>query len=583
MTSSELERLEFTARAFDAWAASDPRGANWPVVYVIDGLPTSAPTTSSVYVGETLNVRTRIRQHIDSGSKSGMRNVRVVVDDEFNKSVCLDLESHLIRWFSGDGNFAVLNLNGGITDADYFHRESYRTRFKDIFERLRHEGLFSSTITEIENSDLFKLSPFKALTEDQAVAVDDILEGLFADLEASAPSTMVIQGQPGTGKTIVAIYLMKLLTDIASTAPADVLDRDWMFADYFAEGHRELLAGFRMGLVVPQQSLRTSIQRVFHRTPGLDKSMVLSPSQVGGGDKFDLLIVDETHRLNQRANQPSAAQNKKFGEINERLFGADDNAKTQLDWIRAQSSHQIFLVDAEQRIRPADLPNETLGQLARSARQTDRLYTLRTQMRVKAGADYVEFVRQLLHPAPAQLAPDRRAYEGYDLRVFDDLGDMQSAIVSRDHDIGLARLVAGYAWEWRSKKDSDAFDIELDGCRLRWNSTDKDWINSSGSLNEVGSIHTVQGYDLNYAGVIIGPELAYDMASGRLVVHRHHYRDRKGKENNPRLGRVYSDDDLLEFIVNIYRVLLTRGMQGTYVYACDPALRAYLHRHIGPR
>lgn len=580
MTSSDLERIEFTTHAVETWAAADPRRVNWPVVYVIDGRPTFDRSTSSVYVGETLNVRSRIRQHIDSGAKSGMSNVRVVVDDEFNKSVCLDLESHLIRWFSGDGKFAVLNLNGGITDADYFRRESYRARFKDIFERLRADGLFSSTIGEIENSDLFKLSPFKALTEDQAVAVDDILEGLFADLGANIPSTMVIQGQPGTGKTIVAIYLMKLLTDISKTAPDDVLDRDWMFSDFFTDGYRELLTDFRIGLVVPQQSLRTSIQRVFQRTPGLDRSMVLSPFQVGDGDKFDLLIVDETHRLNQRANQASAVQNKKFAAINEQLFGVDDHARTQLDWIRARSDHQIFLVDAEQRVRPADLPNELLGGLTAEARRTSRLYPLTTQMRVQAGADYVDFVRQLLHPAPGRESLDRLAHAGYDLRVFDDLGEMQRAIVARDREVGLSRLVAGYAWEWKSKNDGAAFDIELDGCRLRWNSTDRDWINSPGSLDEVGSIHTVQGYDLNYAGVIIGPELTYDTTSERLVICRDHYRDRKGKENNPRLGRVYSDDDLLEFIGNIYRVLLTRGMQGTYVYACDPALRAYLHRSI---
>lgn len=577
---SDLERLDFTPHSVETWAAADPRRTNWPVVYVLDGRRTSDRSPSSVYVGETLNVRSRIRQHIDSGTKTGMDSVRVVVDDEFNKSVCLDLESHLIRWFSGDGVFAVLNFNGGITDADYFRREAYRMRFEDIFERLRADGLFSTTIREIENSDLFKLSPFKALTDDQSIAVDDILEGLFTDLEANTPSTMVIQGQPGTGKTIVAIYLMKLLTDISTTTPDDVLDRDWMFSDFFTEGYRELLANFRIGLVVPQQSLRTSIQRVFQRTPGLDKSMVLSPFQVGSGDTFDLLIVDETHRLNQRANQPSASQNKKFAEINEQLFGTDDHVRTQLDWIRARSRHQIFLVDAEQRIRPADLPNETLDELTSAARRASRLYPLTTQMRVRAGADYVDLVRLLLHPAPGREPLDRHAHAGYDLRVFDDLGEMRSAIVARDREIGLSRLVAGYAWEWRSKNDGEAFDIELDGCRLRWNSTDRDWINSPGSLNEVGSIHTVQGYDLNYAGVIIGPELRYDPVRERLEIRRDYYRDRKGKENNPRLGRVYSDDDLLEFIVNIYRVLLTRGMRGTYVYACDPSLRAYLHRSI---
>ncbi len=133
-----------------------------------------------------------------------------MVDDTFNKSACLDLESHLIRWLAGDGQFTVLNGNEGMTDAAYYDRDIYRESFRDIFEQLRSEGVFQRSIPAIENSDLFKLSPFKALTQDQAIAVEDILEGLFADLERGAGSTAVIQGSPGTGKTIIGIFLMKL-------------------------------------------------------------------------------------------------------------------------------------------------------------------------------------------------------------------------------------------------------------------------------------------------------------------------------------------------------------------------------------
>ena len=162
--------------------------------------------------------------------------------------------------------------------------------------------------------------------------------------------------------------------------------------------------------------------------------------------------------------------------------------------------------------------------------------------------------------------------------MFCDLGQMRDEIRRRDAEYGLSRLVAGYAWPWRSKADPTAFDIEVDGCRLRWNSVPIDWINSPGSVDEVGSIHTVQGYDLNYAGVIIGPDLRYDPHSRRLFVDRDSYHDKKGKENNPTLGLVFSDDDLLRFIANIYAVLLTRGVRGTYVYVHDPDLRAYLSR-----
>lgn len=575
MTSFEIERLEFSVPAVATWANGDERRTNWPVVYVLDG--GQSRSMASVYVGETVNAASRMRQHLANPAKDGLRTVRVVFDETYNKSVCLDLESHLIRWLAGDGQFTVMNGNEGIIDARYYEREVYRESFRDIFEQLRDEGIFQRSIPEIENSDLFKLSPFKVLTPEQAIAVEDIVEGLLEDLTTGLPSSTVIEGQPGTGKTIVAIFLMKLLADIRDYGDADEIEPDSMFAEFFVPESRDLLKGLRIGFVVPQQSLRESIKRVFKKTPKLSVEQILSPFDVGVSERrWDILIVDETHRLSQRANQSSGVNNKRFITINEKLFGADDSSKTQLDWIRAQSAHQIYLLDPEQTVRPADLPQATVRALVAGARASHRWYPLATQMRVRAGADYVEFVRAMLRGEVS--AHERPDLGEYDLRFFDDLSDMGEEIFARNAEHGLARLVAGYAWDWKSNRDRDAFDIELDGVSLRWNSQAKDWINSPDSVHEVGSIHTVQGYDLNFAGVIIGNDLRYDAASGRLFVDRDSYRDAKGKENNKQRGIVYSDDDLLGFIRNIYGVLLTRGIRGTYIYVCDPHLRAYVER-----
>lgn len=579
MTPFDIERLDFTSPAVSTWAAGDERRTNWPVVYVLNGEDASVGT-SSVYVGETVGAATRIRQHLANPSKIGFRQVHVVIDETFNKSACLDLESHLIRWFAGDGQFMVMNGNEGITDARYYERDLYREGFREIFEKLRVEGLFQRSIPEIENTDLFKLSPFKVLTPEQAIAVEDIVEGLLEDLGSGARSVSVIDGHPGTGKTILAIFLMKLLADIRDHDDADEVEPDSVFADFFVPDSRTLLEGLRIGFVVPQQSLRESIKRVFKRTPKLAEHQVLTPFDVGASDEpWDLLIVDETHRLNHRANQSSGMNNKKFALINEKLFGADDPDTTQLDWIRVQSTHQLFLLDPEQTVRPADLPQTALRALLEEARAVQRRYPLSTQMRVRAGSDYVEFVRSVLRGRIDRLPhPD---FGEYDLRLFDDLATMRREILERNDEHGLARLVAGYAWEWKSRDDKNAFDIELDGLSLRWNSQTKDWINSPKSVHEVGSIHTVQGYDLNFAGVIIGHDLRYDPNQGRLYVDRESYRDAKGKENNKKRGIEYSDDDLLEFIRNIYGVLLTRGIRGTYIYVCDPDLRAYLSAAIG--
>ena len=577
MTSSEIQRLRFTPRDVETWAKLDPRYVNWPVVYVIDG-------AGLAYVGETRNTLARMRQHLATPEKAALSVLRVVIDETFNKSACLDLESHLIKWLAGDGQQQVLNQNHGMVDSDYYERDRYRAAFAGMFDQLKAQGVFTHTIPQIESSDLFKLSPFKALSSDQEIAVDGIVEGLAEDLRSGESSAITVLGEPGTGKTVVGIFLLKLLVDIGSTVVTDEaeLDSDSLFSEFFVEGTRELFAGLRLGMVIPQQSLRRSVKKVFKRTPGLSAAMVLSPFEVGKAEPFDILIVDETHRLSQRANQPAAALNLEFVAVNKRLFGKDDVTLTQLDWIRAQSRHQIFLVDAAQSVRPADLPGATLRQLVDETRATHRNYSLMNQMRVSAGSDYVGYIRALLDPSRAEASRqlERPDFGEYDLRMFDDFADMRAAIRAKDAEHGLARLVAGFAWKWVSRGDPSATDITLDGVSMPWNRTQVDWIASPGSLDQVGSIHTVQGYDLNYAGVVIGPDLRYDPIAHRLFVDRASYHDAMGKQNNKQLGIVYTDEDLLRYVVNIYSVLLTRGIRGTYVYVCDPALREYLRTSL---
>ena len=579
--SSKIARLEFSKPTVTTWKFHDEKHGNWPVVYILDdgrdAVQSNPNRLRDIYVGESLNAAGRLRQHLETPAKQHLKNIRVIIDERFNKSVCLDLESYLIKMLAGDGANRVLNRNNGITESKYYQREVYRERFRSIVERLKDDGIFTRSIPEIENSDLFKLSPFKALTEDQANSVEEIVKGFLIDVERGAESTIVIQGDPGTGKTVVAIYMMKLLVDIKTLASLEDLDSNSRFSSFFTEGNQSLLHGLRIGLVVPQQSLRDSIKKVFRKTPGLDRSMVMTPFDVGQADEtFDLLLVDETHRLNQRASQPSGVLNAKFAAITRTLFGSDDTSKTQLDWIRAKSRHQIFLLDAAQSVRPADLPSGLLSNLVADTRASRRYFQLQTQMRVQAGSDFVSYIRWILDPRPLSAPRVRQDFGEYDFRAFTSVAEMRDEIFRRDAEVGLSRMVAGYAWEWRTRRDNNAFDIEIGQTRLRWNSTPTDWISSSNALEEVGSIHTVQGYDLNYVGVIIGLDLRFDPQQRRLFIDRDSYFDKKGKENNPGLGKRYSDNDLLRFITQIYAVLMTRGIRGTYVYACDPDLREYL-------
>jgi DUF2075 family protein len=570
MTSFEVQVLPFDRDNLAVWSQQDERRSNWPVVYMLHD-------RTKIYVGETLNADSRLKQHLDAEERRLLDEALVIIDQSYNKSVCLDLESHLIRLFSGDGLFTVLNRNIGITDANYFDRHEYQEKFDEVFEELRSLGLFSRSIHEIENSDLFKYSPFKSLSPDQSSAVEEILESLFDDLESERVSTSVIQGEPGTGKTVIGIFILKLLRDIAVHNPDEPLDDDTIFSGLFAARFSRLASGLRVGLVIPQQSLRESVQQVFKRTPGLsDREVrVMSAFEVGGSsDVFDILVVDEAHRLGQRANQSSAALNRKFSEINQKLFGDDDPSYTQLDWIRASSKHQVLLLDPEQSIRPADVPLESTYQLIQNAKATGHWHPLRSQMRLRASEDYVGYMRQLL----AGTQKNREIFEDYDLRFFDDANEMYQELQKREDEFGLCRMLAGYAWPWSSKRDPRSFDIEIDDLKLRWNSTTKDWVNTPNAFQEVGSIHTIQGYDLNYAGVIIGPDLVFDSEAMEIKIDRLSYFDKKGQENNRVLGIQYSDEDLLRYITNVYGVLLTRGIRGTYVHVRNPELREHLQQ-----
>jgi DUF2075 family protein len=331
-----------------------------------------------------------------------------------------------------------------------------------------------------------------------------------------------------------------------------------------------------IALVVPQQALRDTIAKVFDKTPGLSKDMVMTPREVVKSDKiYDLLIVDEAHRIKQRANQSAASMNTEFEQFNIKLFGADDLNITQVDWLRKMSKHQVFLVDAAQSVMPGDISRATLNSLKDEASAGNGKFRLTSQMRVLGGKDYIEFVDRFVH---GHATPGNHQFGEYDLKFFDSFSDMYSELKKRESEVKLSRLLAGYGWRWvtKGKSDPNLFDIEIEGIKLPWNRKQLDWISSPTSPDEVGSIHTIQGYDLNYAGVIFGPEVKFNPVTNKIYFDRRNYFDTKGKENNKRRGIRYTDEDILDYVLNVYRVLLTRGIKGTYIYVVDPELRAFL-------
>src|SRR6202000_2498457 len=118
----------------------------------------------------------------------------------------------------------------------------------------------------------------------------------------------------------------------------------------------------------------------------------------------------------------------------------------------------------------------------------------------------------------------------YDLMVFDSLKDLYDVLEEKEQKFKLSRLVAGYSWPWASQENKSAIDIEIEGLKFQWNQTDKDWINSPTAFAEIGCIHTTQGYDLNYTGVIFGKEITFNKIKRKIEIDPSLYYDKNGKK-----------------------------------------------------
>lgn len=518
---------------------------DWPMLYVLHN-------AKEAYVGQTTSVKRRIKEHGSNPSRRAFKRVSVIFNEEFNQSVIADYEARIIQLMHADSRFCLTNKNGGLSDSNYFSKQAYTRMFDDLWEELRGINLVGHTIGYLEESEIFKYSPFKALNTDQRVALEKIqanVKAVFRD-HSKEFTPLVVEGVPGTGKTVLAIYLLKALKD----------DPDF----------KDLNVKF----VVAPSALRMSIRKVFKNTMNLSPDDVLGPADlkkpkngfVPGEKGYDILLVDEAHRLRQRKN---VGDHSTFIDTN-RALGLDEHAG-ELDWIVSQAKMPVFFFDEKQVIGPSGTDSKLLNSLLRNLASTP--IKLESQMRVKGGDDYLDYVRAILEGE----SPSRQRFESYEFRLVGDYKHFNQMFESKKHDHELTRLVAGYAWPWVTKGGKPGWDIKIDGVERRWNRTNINWVGKGfydpEVTEEVGCIHSIQGYDLSYAFVVIGNDLRYDVEQGRIVIDRSSYFDKNGKNTT-------TDDELDHYIRNIYYVLLTRGVYGTYVYVCDPALREHLTQFI---
>lgn len=149
----------------------------WPLVYFIQN-----EKSKQAYVGESTNALSRFKNHLGNPERTILNKISIIGSDKFNKSAALDIEANLIQYLTADGTYELQNGNYGLVNHNYYQQDLYKRLFKEIWSKLLEKKIATKSLSEIENSEIFKYSPYKSLNEDQYNSVLQILEGLTSKI-----------------------------------------------------------------------------------------------------------------------------------------------------------------------------------------------------------------------------------------------------------------------------------------------------------------------------------------------------------------------------------------------------------------
>lgn len=592
MSSNSVVIRDYPFPGAEQEVAATTHGTNWPVVYLIYN-------DSEVYVGETTSAYVRYGQHASENGKyfkdrRRLNRISIIFDDLFNKSAILDIEQNLIHLLEADAAIQeengghgrkLQNRNAGQSYAhDYYNRTIYQAKVEEVWNRLLKRRFVSNSFLSIKNSDLFKYSPYTSLTAEQELVCRDIIRDIISRLSIGKKGMAVIKGAAGTGKSLVLINMIMTLLrslyikydyDFETDSEDDLDDRYALHAELerFYTNWKKMTGrnSLKIGFVVPMSSIRSTFQMVFKyagkSTKGMKANMVIGPNAVvtdADEHEYDVVFVDESHRLKRRVAM-SGTEMGAFDKCCNKI-GLNPHDADQLDFLLRKSKYQVLVYDENQSIKPTDIPVITMNN--KISQNVTIRRELRSQMRCQGGGDFMQYIDDIF----SLRNPAKKTFGKYDFKLYDDPNKMIDFIVKKDADESLCRTLAGYSWEWVSSKDKTVPDIELDGRKYFWNKTSSRWILNS-SPDEIGCVHTSQGYDLNRVAVIFGREIDYDPATRAITIDRRLFYDSKVKQQT-------TDAQLKTFILNAYKVMLVRGIKGCYVYACNKNLRNFLHRYI---
>ena len=409
----------------------------------------------------------------------------------------------------------------------------------DLLYEIDHGRLKPTKALQDSLTSMVKGNKEFMLLDEQAVCYDMCLKTMAKCKEDGKKRTIVIQGGPGTGKSVLAVnLLMEFINKSLNTC--------------YATKNSAPREAFLSLLTHSDAKKQVNIKQLFRSPFGLSNVP---------DNTYDCLIVDEAHRLVKK------------------MYG-DWNGENQVKECISASLLSIFLLDEDQAVTVNDIGSiAEISKWCRELNSTLKMPAeakLVSQFRCNGSDAYIQFIDDILQRTEESVTVDLDELN-FDFRIFDSAIELREALREKNAINNKSRMVAGYCYDWNVKHGRGDYDIMLpDGFKAKWNlEKDKIWAINPNSFEEVGCIHTAQGLEFDYVGVLIGKDLKYDSTSGRIIT------DKQAISKDDKSSGIRScknESIVRKLILNTYKTLLTRGQKGCYVYCEDKSLAEYIKK-----
>ena len=405
--------------------------------------------------------------------------------------------------------------------------------------------LLNEVTSMIEQGDTSAFS----LLEDQIVARNMILDKIRPLLNTKGKfqkSVILVKGGPGTGKTVIALHILAELSR-------------YQLSVQYATKSKPLLEGVR-------HQIRPKARLLFHNVT----SYVPATTDENA---LDVILVDEAHRIENFTIDRYRPERSETG-------------MPQVDTIIRAAKVSVFFIDDRQAIRGREIGSaELIREAAKRWNATIEECELTSQFRCNGSDNYMDWLEQVLYNKPITSS---FKLEDFDLEIFSDPQTMYDALVEQNNKPEqTARLMAGFCWPWSKEVvNGDLLrDVQIGNFAMPWETNDGvpyqiltkkyprwyEWAYKPLGIEQVGCIYTAQGFEFDYAGVIIGEDLKYNPVSKQIFTDKSSCKDPVLRQNRQEAIMTFDD-----YVRNIYRVLMSRGMKGCFLYICDENLRNYM-------